>query len=60
MIQLVIVEARPFGIYLPFLREGEKISGRGLEGLGGEVGTAGRMKCGRFDTGAGVVVVAVG
>lgn len=33
------------------MREGEKISGRGLLGLGGEVGIAGKRKCGLCDAG---------
>lgn len=47
MIQLVIVFAIPSGICLPILRLGENISGRGLDGLEGDVGGAGRIKCGR-------------
>ncbi|EAT91057.1 hypothetical protein SNOG_01408 [Parastagonospora nodorum SN15] len=57
MIQLCIVEASPFGTYFCDLREGEKISGSGFEGLGGEVGWGGSMKAGRW--GAGVAIVAV-
>lgn len=50
------MEARPSGTYFCVLREGEKISGRGLVGLRGEEGSAGRMKEGRWCAGAGVVV----
>lgn len=45
------MDARPSGIYFPFLRDGEKISGSGLAGLGGDVGCGGRMKCGRCGVG---------
>jgi hypothetical protein len=58
MIQLVTVDARPLGMYLPFLREGEKISGGGREGFGGDVGSAGSMKCGRCGAAAGMDVTA--
>jgi hypothetical protein len=58
MIQLVTVEARPPGMCFPILREGEKISGGGLAGFGGD---AGRMKCGRCDVaGAGVWAIEAG
>jgi hypothetical protein len=43
-------------MYLPFFREGEKISGRGRESFGGDVGSAGSMKCGRCGAVAGVDV----
>jgi len=48
-------------MYFAVFREGEKISGGGLDGLGGDVGKVGRMKCGRCDAdvGTGVVAVAV-
>lgn len=45
-------------MYLPVLREGEKISGRGFDGWGGEVGWGGRRKWGRWCS-AGVVDVVV-
>jgi len=45
-------------MYLPFFREGEKISGSGREGFGGEVGSAGSMKWGRCGALAGVEVTA--
>jgi len=45
-------------MYLPFFREGEKISGSGREGFGGEVGSAGSKKCGRCGALAGVDVTA--
>lgn len=43
-------------MYFCVLRDGEKISGSGFEGLRGDVGWDGRMKAGRWTTGVGVAV----